>query len=550
MGRIWKSALLIRSRSLRHSSTTSPTILGDCAVESSVDGQVGQVRPRPYQDIPGPPGLPVIGNTWRFLPIIGQYRLGELDRAMQDLHQRYGRLARLGGLLGHPDLLFVFDPDLIEQVFRAEDEDALPCRPAMPSIHYYKRTLRGDFFGEMPGVIGIHGEMWKSFRSRVNKVMLAADAAKNFTAELDAVATDFIARLGTMRDEKNELPDDFINELYRWSLESLGVAALGTRLGCLRVRDPHQRLDQAGTERLLAAVRTFFETVAVVELRKPYSRWLRTRDWRRYVAALDVFREECMRHVEGAAVGAGRSTDGGGQRALLRQVLERTGDPRLTAVLAMDLMLVGLDTSSVSTATSLYLLARNQPAQDRVFQEVSRLLPGLDSALDTAATDKMHYLRACVREALRMFPVIIGNGRCLTKDTVIGGHLVPRGVHVIFPHLVTGNDAANGFPDPHLFLPERWLHVGRPGAVGCAAAAASGRAQHAFAALPFGFGRRMCLGRRLAEHQLLILLARIVRRYRVEYHYDDFQYEITPVYAPKNPLKFRLVERSHSVNYK
>ncbi|KAE8741097.1 hypothetical protein FOCC_FOCC013355 [Frankliniella occidentalis] len=57
---------------MRHSSTTSPTILGDCAVESSVDGQVGQVRPRPYQDIPGPPGLPVIGNTWRFLPIIGK----------------------------------------------------------------------------------------------------------------------------------------------------------------------------------------------------------------------------------------------------------------------------------------------------------------------------------------------------------------------------------------------------------------------------------------------------------------------------------------------
>ncbi len=36
-----------------------------------------------------------------------------------------------------------------------------------------------------------------------------------------------------------------------------------------------------------------------------------------------------------------------------------------------------------------------------------------------------------------------------------------------------------------------------------------GRTQHAFASLPFGFGRRMCLGRRLAEHQLLILLARV-----------------------------------------
>ncbi|KAK3907101.1 putative cytochrome P450 [Frankliniella fusca] len=525
-------------------------------------------------------------------PCTGQYRLGELDRAMQDLHRRYGRLARLGGLLGHPDLLFVFDPDIIEQVFRAEDA-LLPRRPAMPSIHYYKRTLRADFFGETPGVIGMgvdihssvhlslykkkvrnslknshqflsseraygnsqicnHGELWNAFRTQVNKVMLAADAAKNFTAELDAVAADFVSRLGAMRDEKNELPDDFINELYRWSLESLGAAALGTRLGCVRPRgqeDLGEEDQDPSTERLLAAVRTFFETVAVVELRKPYARWLRTREWKRYVSALDVFREECMRRLDGAAVAVD------GRRALLRQVLERTANPRLTAVLAMDLMLVGLDTSSVSTATVLYLLARHPRAQDRLLRELHGLLPGPDSPLDTAATESMHYLRACVREALRMFPVIIGNGRCLSRDTVIGGHLVPRGVHVIFPHLVTGNDPANGFPDPHLFQPERWLHRPGPGSRPeemCPVQRAAG-ARHAFASVPFGFGRRMCLGRRLAEHQLLILLARIVRRYRVEYHYDDFQYEITPVYAPKNPLKFRLVERrddDDDVNFK
>lgn len=112
---------------------------------------------------------------------------------------------------------------------------------------------------------------------------------------------------------------------------------------------------------------------------------------------------------------------------MLRQVLERTGNPRLAAVLAMDLMLVGLDTvrtrtrsrrvlafvsdsthspsvrlqSSVSTATSLYHLARNPAAQERLFAELRRLMPRPDSPLDAATADQMHYLRACVREALR-----------------------------------------------------------------------------------------------------------------------------------------------------
>lgn len=28
---------------------------------------------RPYSEVPGPQGLPFIGNSWRFLPIIGNY---------------------------------------------------------------------------------------------------------------------------------------------------------------------------------------------------------------------------------------------------------------------------------------------------------------------------------------------------------------------------------------------------------------------------------------------------------------------------------------------
>lgn len=28
----------------------------------------------------------------------------------------------------------------------------------------------------------------------------------------------------------------------------------------------------------------------------------------------------------------------------------------------------------------------------------------------------------------RMYPVVIGNGRCMTKDTIIKGYRVPKGV--------------------------------------------------------------------------------------------------------------------------
>lgn len=58
--------------------------------------------------------------------IVGQYSIQELDKVMLSLHQQYGRIAKVGGLIGHPDLLFVFDGDEIRNVFKREE--ALPHR--------------------------------------------------------------------------------------------------------------------------------------------------------------------------------------------------------------------------------------------------------------------------------------------------------------------------------------------------------------------------------------------------------------------------------------
>ena len=64
-------------------------------------------------------------------------------------------------------------------------------------------------------------------------------------------------------------------------------------------------------------------------------------------------------------------------------------------------------------------------------------------------------------------------------------------------------DPAN-FTDPDSFHPERWLRgdgqTMRPG---------KGQAVHTFAALPFGHGPRMCIGKRVAELEMHLLLARV-----------------------------------------
>lgn len=87
------------------------------------------------------------------MSISGHYKIDELDEVMMDLRTKYGKVVRVGGLLGHPDLVFVFTPEGIETAFRKEE--ALPHRPSMPSLKHYKGTLRKDFFGDSAGVIGV-----------------------------------------------------------------------------------------------------------------------------------------------------------------------------------------------------------------------------------------------------------------------------------------------------------------------------------------------------------------------------------------------------------
>lgn len=52
---------------------------------------------------------------------VGQYRIQELDKVMFTLNKQFGKIAKVGGLIGHPDLLFVFDGDEIRNIFKKEE---------------------------------------------------------------------------------------------------------------------------------------------------------------------------------------------------------------------------------------------------------------------------------------------------------------------------------------------------------------------------------------------------------------------------------------------
>ncbi|XP_048517357.1 probable cytochrome P450 49a1 isoform X2 [Dendroctonus ponderosae] len=486
-------------------------------------GESAQIKKiKPYEDIPGPKPLPLLGNNWRFIPYIGDFQIEHIDKVSKKLYTKYGKLVKVGGLFGRPDMLFLFDPDEIEKVFRKED--ALPLRPSMPSLNYYKHNLRKEFFGDLGGVISVHGQNWQKFRSKVNQIMLQPRSAKMYAQVILETAEKFVERIGGLRNDASEMPDNFLNEIHRWSLESLARIALDIKMGCLEEHPP------ADTQRLIDAINTFFINVPILELKIPFWRVFPTSTFNRYIEALDSIREICLKYINKSMDNLNLEANDD-QLSVMQKVLKRENNVKLASILALDLFLVGVDTTSNAVASILYQLSINPKKQQLLHEELDRILPNADSKLTIDKLDEMSYLKACIKETMRMFPVVIGNGRQTSSDCVIGGYNVPKGVQIVFQHFVISNQE-EFFSESDKFLPERWLKE-------CQMT----KTHHPFACLPFGFGKRMCLGKRFAELEIQTLLATIMQNYRVEYHHPKLDYYIHPMYTPNGPLKLKFVNK-------
>ncbi|RXG73457.1 putative cytochrome P450 49a1, partial [Armadillidium vulgare] len=161
----------------------------------------------------------------------------------------------------------------------------------------------------------------------------------------------------------------------------------------------------------------------------------------------------------------------------------------------LDMFMAGIDTTSHTLAFTLYLLARNPKAQRRLQDEIDSVLGKEIEPIDEKHLAKLSYLKACIKESLRIFPLVIGFNRVLTEDAVIGGYLIPKGYWVVSMSTLRSKDEAC-FPRPNEYLPERWLRDKPYGDI------------HPYASLPFSHGSRMCIGRRIAEQEMYIFLAR------------------------------------------
>jgi cytochrome P450 family 12 len=144
----------------------------------------------------------------------------------------------------------------------------------------------------------------------------------------------------------------------------------------------------------------------------------------------------------------------------------------------------------------------------------------------------MPYLRACIKEGLRLYPPVSGTARMTQKDLVLSGYQIPIGTNVVtWPQLFYRQEKF--FSNSSNYLPERWLKDIK---------ACPHTKAEKFHFLPFGHGVRACPGKRIANMEMEVLMINLLRKFKVEWHQEELQVNSVLVNIPVGDIRFKLVE--------
>ncbi|XP_073701829.1 sterol 26-hydroxylase, mitochondrial-like [Garra rufa] len=430
--------------------------------------------------------LPEI-NTFRMLYIM--FFKGYLNR-IHELqlyeNQDCGSLYRVN--VGNLQSICINSVDLLEELLRKDEK--FPSRGQM-DVWREHRGMKGISYGPFTE----EGEKWYNLRKVLNKRMLHPKDSAQYGDVVNAVVTDFIKRIYYLREMSptGDLVSDLTNQLYRFSLEGISSILFETRIGCLEKEIPAETQDFINS-----IAQMFTYNVHVVFL----PNWTRNYlpFWKWYINGwdgifkfarkmIDMKMEEIQKRVDGNQEVAGEYL------TYLLSNVKMSSKEVYGSV--SELLLAGVDTTSNTMLWTLYLLSRHPEVQDTLYQDVTRVLK--DDRIPTAEeANSIPYLKAVIKETLRMYPVVPMNTRHISEnDLVIGGHFFPKETSFALCHYAIGHDEKI-FPEPWKFKPERWLRDGRT-------------RPNPFGSIPFGFGVRGCVGRRIAELEMHLVLARLIK---------------------------------------
>uniref|UniRef100_A0A8C2VRK1 steroid 11beta-monooxygenase n=1 Tax=Chinchilla lanigera TaxID=34839 RepID=A0A8C2VRK1_CHILA len=435
----------------------------------------------PFEAVPQYPG-----NKWlRVLQIWKDQGIEDIHLEMHRIFQEMGPIFRYD--LGRRQIICVMLPEDAERLHQAEDLYPYRMHPE-PWLAYREHR------GQKRGVFLLNGPEWRYNRLRLNPNVLSMEAMRKFLPMVDTVARDFSETLKkkVLQNARGSLTLDIQPSIFNYITEASNFVLFGERLGLFGCNPSSDSLKF--THALHAMLKS---TGQLIFLPKTLSRWMSSQVWKEHFEAWDTisdYAESWIQKTYQKFIHNYPQYYSGIMTDLLLQ-----GDLPVKAIKAngIELTAGSVDTTAFPLMMTLFELSRNPTTQQALHQE-SLAAEASISGDPQRATTELPLLRAALKETLRLYPVGIFLERILSSDLVLQNYHIPAGT-LVHLYLYSMGRNPEVFLSPEKYNPQRWLDN-----------------RQTFHHLAFGFGVRQCLGRRLAEVEMLLFLHHVLKSFRVE----------------------------------
>ncbi|RDJ97455.1 cytochrome P450, partial [Cupriavidus lacunae] len=415
---------------------------------------------RPLEQLPGPAGLPWLGNLL-------QLHHSRMHSELEQWCAAFGPIYRIN--LARLPAIVVADGEWIDRILHDRPETFRRAR----AVEALTREV-GDV-----SVFAAEGETWRRHRRPVAQA-LDARHLRDFFPTLAGVTRRLKRRWE--QAAADGLPVHVQQDLKRYAVDVTASLAFGHDTNTLEgeggpVQQHLERILPMFDRRLNALF--------------PYWHYVRLPADRAYDKAVQALRKFIGEMIVAARERLAQAPD---LAAHPRNFLEAMvaaqaaddaplSDEELIAD-SVTMLLAGEDTTANTISWILYFMCIHPDVQRRMQEEAAEVLGTTDVLADIHEASRLVYLDAVVHESLRLKPVAPLLHLESNRDVEIAGFVVPRGTLVLLltrPNVLRDNSFAAALE----FRPERWLE-------------SSAAAHHRSGFVPFGSGPRLCPGRSLA----------------------------------------------------
>lgn len=479
--------------------------------------------PKGLKPLPGPPGLPFIGNTLQLDP--------HPQKQMRAWAKQYGEVFSIG--LGGHRWAMICSAQAVKEIMDRQS-GSTSSRPPMP-------VLSELISGGMRAIAMEYTPQWRMVRNVVHK-LLTPKVSDTFKPSQEFETKQLVWDILTDNKEGGE----FYRHCRRYTTSVVMTSTYGKRVGswnAKHIKEVYQVMNELS---LCALPGAFWADAFPILAKLP--KWLQT--WR--PRALEYYRNQARIWEDLWNELQDDIQHNRAPECFVKQVsevdLQKQGISQLQgAFIAGTLIEAGSETTASTLNGLLKTLAANPRVQSVANSHLTRVC-GDDRSPTFADEPQLQYVRAIVKEIMRMRPVgTIGASHYSTADVVYKDYFIPKNTVIALAQYVVQYDDRYG--DPFVFRPERFMgHTLRAGAY---AAAADPLERDHFG---FGAGRRICPGMHLAENSLFITAAKILWAFEIlpaigddgveeELDLSDDAFEEGMIVVPK-PFRLRFVPRN------